>query len=212
MSECENLLTLIEIVNLVESQQFFAYVAVADEVVCPHCLRYDQGLMTRTEIEDTFEYLVKVTDTLWIPNLHKNCRCVLNFFEEEPAPQQALTQPAEPSRSIEKPTEPTPPTSPIDKYLKHKNDEPVLTPNGDPTLKNGVFDVLIAGLIGAGAIVAGYSWREKKRAYSDLTSSIFGGRKMSKQEVLKYLQTVSDSSSLWFDIQQLLREKVSKEL
>ncbi len=67
-----------------ESQQFFAYVAVSDDRVCELCLRYDQGLMTRREIEGTFDYLEKQSDLIWFPRVHPNCRCALYLAEEDP--------------------------------------------------------------------------------------------------------------------------------
>ena len=80
-----NLIGLIEMVQAVEAQQFWAYIAVVDAVTCERCLQFDQGLMTRREIEGTFPYLDQYSETVWFPNTHPNCRCALTLFEEDVA-------------------------------------------------------------------------------------------------------------------------------
>lgn len=74
---------VVEVLQAVEAQQFFMYVAVNDAVTCDRCDHYDQSSMTRREAEGTFPYLIKYTPTLWFPMVHPNCRCVLVFEEEE---------------------------------------------------------------------------------------------------------------------------------
>lgn len=72
--------------TLIESQQFFTYVAVNDNATCSRCDHYDQSSMTRTEVVQTFDYLIKYSPTMWFPMVHPNCRCVL-YFEEEDLPR-----------------------------------------------------------------------------------------------------------------------------
>lgn len=79
----DDLFYVVEVQLLIETQQFFKFVAVTDDRTCDKCMRYDMSLMTRREIEDTFPYLVKKNDTLWLPNVHPNCRCMLILWEEE---------------------------------------------------------------------------------------------------------------------------------
>jgi hypothetical protein len=74
---------IVEVLQAVEAQQFFMYVAVNDSRTCDRCDHYDQSSMTRREAEGTFPYLIKYTPTLWFPMVHPNCRCVLMFEEEE---------------------------------------------------------------------------------------------------------------------------------
>lgn len=82
-SVVDDLCYAIEVKFFIEKQQFFKFVAVVDDVTCKKCLRYDMSLMTRKEIEDTFPYLDKKNDALWIPNVHPNCRCMLILWEED---------------------------------------------------------------------------------------------------------------------------------
>ena len=63
--------------------RFYEFTSRRDAKVCPECNKYDYSVMTRKEIEVTFKYLVKVSDKLWLPNVHPNCRCELRFEEEE---------------------------------------------------------------------------------------------------------------------------------
>jgi len=78
-------LTVEEFLELFEDMQFFLFVAIEDEKTCPVCTRYAKGLMTRREIKQTFDYLDMLTDDLWIPNVHPNCRCMLLLWERQPA-------------------------------------------------------------------------------------------------------------------------------
>lgn len=91
--ELENLISIVEVIELIEAQQFFTYYTVNDERVCDTCDRYNQSSMTRTEIIGTFPYLIKYTPTMWVPLVHKNCRCVLLFEEtdETPRPKELTT-------------------------------------------------------------------------------------------------------------------------
>jgi hypothetical protein len=83
---------IIRVIELFEAQQFFTYYTVNDERVCNQCNRYDEGSMTRREIEGTFPYLIKYSDTMWVPMVHPNCRCVLLFEESDmPRPDKLST-------------------------------------------------------------------------------------------------------------------------
>lgn len=75
----------VELVRAVinEAWRFYQYLSKRDSKVCPQCSQYDYSVMTRREIEGTFPYLDKVSDRLWLPNVHPNCRCELRFEEEE---------------------------------------------------------------------------------------------------------------------------------
>lgn len=76
--------------SLVETQQFFLYVAVTDNKTCKHCNRYHMSYMTRREIYSRFKSLVKVNDEFWLPRVHMdlwnrdNCRCGLLLAESTP--------------------------------------------------------------------------------------------------------------------------------
>ena len=76
--------TVAEFLLIFEEQEFFKYIAVGDDRTCKRCMRYDGGLMTRREIEGTFKYLIKISDTVWLPMTHPNCRCLLVLWEIEP--------------------------------------------------------------------------------------------------------------------------------
>jgi hypothetical protein len=84
-------LKIIEVIQAIEAQQFFTYYTVDDGSVCDRCIRYDQGSMTRREVEGTFPYLIKYTDTMWVPMVHPNCRCVLLFEESDLTRPDALS-------------------------------------------------------------------------------------------------------------------------
>ena len=86
-------LKIIEVIQAIEAQQFFTYVAISDEVTCPRCLNFDQGSMTRTEARGTFPFLIQYTPTMWLPMTHPNCRCILYFEEEDMPRPDALTDP-----------------------------------------------------------------------------------------------------------------------
>jgi hypothetical protein len=79
--------------SYLKAQQFFTYYTVNDEAVCNQCDQYDEGSMTRREIEGTFQYLIKYSPTMWLPMVHPNCRCVLIFEEtdEMPRPNKLTT-------------------------------------------------------------------------------------------------------------------------
>ena len=63
--------------------RFYLFSDSNDSKVCPVCKALDDLLMTRREIEARFPYLEKVSDLLWLPHVHPNCRCELRFEEEE---------------------------------------------------------------------------------------------------------------------------------
>lgn len=50
---------------------------------CPICQALSDLLMTRREAEARFPDLEKISDNLWIPHVHPNCKCELHFEEEE---------------------------------------------------------------------------------------------------------------------------------
>lgn len=179
------------------TQQFFAYIAVSDENVCPVCRRYDQGLMTRREIVATFPYLDRFSDNTWFPAVHPNCRCVLLLFES--VTDAVDTQELTPRERVEQ------------ALSRFRSGVAKTNENGDPLLKDGIFDDLIAGLIASGVIVAGWSWREKKRARRNMESHIFTGEPMTKQEIIEYLQTVPSKHDVWRDIYGLLKTEFEGE-
>jgi len=60
----------------------FMYVAVVDDRTCDLCLQYDKHVMTGEDAERTFPYLTKEPgDSLWFPNNHPWCRCMLILLE-----------------------------------------------------------------------------------------------------------------------------------
>jgi hypothetical protein len=73
------------------TQQFFTYYTVNDSEVCSKCDNYDEGSMTRREIEGTFPYLIKYTFEMWVPMVHPNCRCVLLLEETDLPRKDALS-------------------------------------------------------------------------------------------------------------------------
>jgi hypothetical protein len=70
-----------EFLLLFEDQQFFMYIADGDDKTCPHCMKLNKLLMTRREIEKRFPFLIKATDTVWLPYTHPNSRCFLILWE-----------------------------------------------------------------------------------------------------------------------------------
>jgi hypothetical protein len=90
--ELGRIVEVVKAIEYFEAQQFFTYYTVNDTLVCDQCNRYDEGSMTRREIEGTFPYLIKYTDTMWVPMVHPNCRCVLIFEETDmPRPDKLST-------------------------------------------------------------------------------------------------------------------------
>ena len=75
---------LIQAVKAVQdyTAKWFEFVALSDTRVCPECQRYDLSVMSRKEIAGTFPYLEKLSDTVWLPHVHPNCRCELRLIEE----------------------------------------------------------------------------------------------------------------------------------
>ena len=63
--------------------RFYEFHDSNDDRVCEKCKSLDNLVMTRREIEARFPDLEKVSDTLWLPHVHPNCRCELRFEEEE---------------------------------------------------------------------------------------------------------------------------------
>jgi hypothetical protein len=79
-----NILEIAKFINFLEGMQFFLFLSIGDDKVCLDCDKFDMGLYTRKEIERRWgDYLIKQSDTLWIPNIHPNCRCFLILWEEE---------------------------------------------------------------------------------------------------------------------------------
>lgn len=66
-----------------DAMMFFRYTAISDDKTCEQCNQYDGGLMTREEMWNTFPHLEKITDLLYYPHVHPNCRCILTMEEEE---------------------------------------------------------------------------------------------------------------------------------
>lgn len=73
--------------QLLETQQFFLYIAVTDTKTCVHCNKLHMSWMTRREIYARFPDLQKPRDDFWLPRLHmtlwsrNNCRCGLLLAE-----------------------------------------------------------------------------------------------------------------------------------
>ena len=77
MKSAEKLVSLTRMVNLIEAMMFFRYTAISDDKTCPQCNRYDGSLMTRVEMRSVFPYLEKISNYLYYPHVHPNCRCWL---------------------------------------------------------------------------------------------------------------------------------------
>ena len=73
---------VLEVLGLLELTYTFIYVAVVDDRTCDLCLQHDKHVMSGEDAERTFPYLVKEPgDSVWFPNTHVNCRCMLVLLE-----------------------------------------------------------------------------------------------------------------------------------
>ena len=79
----KSVINVVRAVELVEAMQFFRFTAISDDKTCEQCNKYDGSLMTRRECERTFPDLEKISDLLWYPHVHPNCRCILTLEEEQ---------------------------------------------------------------------------------------------------------------------------------
>ena len=69
---------LVQIVEAIQ-RKLWLFVAITDNRTCTQCMRFDRLLMTEREIIDNFPYLERVSDLVWFPRVHPNCRCELYF-------------------------------------------------------------------------------------------------------------------------------------
>ena len=73
---------ILEALGLLELTYSFMYVAVVDDRTCRLCMQYDREIMTGEEAQRFFPYLTKEpTDSIWFPNVHPHCRCMLILLE-----------------------------------------------------------------------------------------------------------------------------------
>jgi len=73
---------VLEALGLLELTYTFMYVAVVDDRTCQVCLQHDKKIMTGEDAERKFPYLTKEPgDSIWFPNTHFRCRCMLILLE-----------------------------------------------------------------------------------------------------------------------------------
>jgi hypothetical protein len=73
---------ILEALGLLELTYSFMYVAVVDDRSCQACMQHDTKTFTGEDAQRLFPYLTKEpTDSIWFPNVHPHCRCLLILLE-----------------------------------------------------------------------------------------------------------------------------------